>query len=98
MTSPLPTRADLTRTSEAAAQGLHEYKNITWMVSGTPPGLDGERDTVWAGWYAAYLLGRLGDFTSPTRLTCWLEAAPDGKPWTAAAAGWIRDNLARTSS
>ena len=35
--------------------------------------LNGERDAMWAGWYAGFLLGRLGNFTTPTTLTRLLQ-------------------------
>lgn len=50
--------------------------------------LGGERDELWAGFYAAYVLGRLGDFITPTALAQILEAV-DGDPWADAAADEI---------
>ena len=41
----------------------------------------GVHDEKWPGWYAAYVLGRLGDCTTPSLLSCWLEAAPYGDDW-----------------
>ena len=43
-----------------ASQAHHEYETNF---------LKGERDTQWAGWYASYVLGRIGDFIAPTLLT-----------------------------
>ena len=41
--------------------------------------LKGVRDEYWAGWYAAYALGRLGDFIDPSKLTeCLLADAGEG--------------------
>ncbi len=31
------------------------------------------------GFYAAYVLGRFGDFTAPSALSQWLEEAPGGE-------------------
>ena len=31
-----------------------------------------QRDERWAGWYAAYVLGRVGDFATPSDLAEWL--------------------------
>ena len=39
--------------------------------------LNGVRDERWSGWYAAYILGRVGDVCTPTDLAKWLEG-PDG--------------------
>ena len=44
----------------SAGQAHHDYEAHF---------LRGVRDEHWAGWYAAYVLGRLGDFTTPTMLT-----------------------------
>lgn len=55
--------------------------------------LDGERDPSWAGWYAAYLLGQLGDFTDPAQLTRWLEAVEADENWTVQAAKFILQQL-----
>lgn len=51
------------------------------------------RHEQWAGWYAAYVLGRLGDFTSATLLTHWLEQVTDEKSWFKKAAENIIKNL-----
>jgi hypothetical protein len=48
--------------------------------------LNGERDEMWAGWYAGYLLGRLGNFTTPTALTRLLEETEKLDPWADRAA------------
>ena len=55
--------------------------------------LHGQRDEQWAGWYAAYLLGRLGNFISPTTLTNWLEESPDEGNWSESAALYIIKQL-----
>ncbi len=51
--------------------------------------LGGSRDEQWAAWYAAYVLGRLDDFVSPSVLTRWLESAPTGADWSATAASHV---------
>jgi len=48
--------------------------------------LNGVRDEMWAGWYAGYLLGRLGNFTTPTALTRLLEETEKLDPWADRAA------------
>ena len=55
--------------------------------------LHGKRDEQWAGWYAAYVLGRLGNFISPTTLTNWLEESPDEGNWSESAALYIIKQL-----
>lgn len=52
--------------------------------------LDGVRDEMWAGWYAAYLIGRLGPIAPPSRLTRLLESVQAGHDvWTDVAATQI---------
>ena len=68
----------------AAGEGHHDYEvNI----------LKRERDEQWAGWYAAYVLGRLDNFVSPTTLTNWLEEAPNEENWVDSAASYIMQQL-----
>ena len=55
--------------------------------------LGGERDEHWPGFYAAFVLGRLGDFASPTTLTEWIRDAPaDAENWPASTAAFIVGN------
>lgn len=70
-------RSELVSALEAAAAAHHEYEAMA---------LGGERDQLWAGFYAAYVLGRLGDFMTPTGLARVLEAV-EGDPWAETAAG-----------
>ena len=52
--------------------------------------LKGVRDEMWAGWYAAYLIGRLGPIAPPSRLTVLLESVEAGhEVWTDVAASSI---------
>lgn len=55
--------------------------------------LHGERDELWAGFYAAYVLGRLGDFLPPSTLAEILESV-SGQPWEEAAADRVLSRLA----
>lgn len=75
-----PSREQLKGALDAAGSAHHEYQTNT---------LRGVRDEQWAGWYAAYVLGRLGDFVSPSDLAQWLEASPPGDDWSAAAAEYV---------
>ena len=79
-----PAAADLENALQAAGQAHHEYETNF---------LEGERDEQWAGWYAAYVLGRLGDFTSPTSLTRWLEEAPSADDWACSTAQHVSQRL-----
>jgi hypothetical protein len=55
--------------------------------------LGGVQDEQWPGWYAAYVLGRLGDFTSPTALSSWLQSIPLAGEWTQDAASYVVTQL-----
>ena len=84
--SAIPTRQALGEALSAAASGHHEYEQAI---------LSGVYDEQWPGWYAAYVLGRLGDFTLPSNLTKWLQAATADGPWAPAAAAYVLDRLGR---
>ena len=60
-----PSKAALERALRDASESHHNYEENV---------LDGVRDENWSGWYAAYVLGRLGDFTSPSKLSSLLES------------------------
>jgi hypothetical protein len=60
-----------------AADAHHEFEEHA---------LAGERDEQWAGFYAAFVLGRLGPFTTPSRLAALLAEAENPGDWAAAAA------------
>ena len=80
----IPSTDNLAEALQAAGRTHHEYEQSV---------LGGVRDEQWAGWYAAYLLGRLGDFTEPSFLTRWLQDAPTGADWSASAAGYVVEQL-----
>ncbi len=75
-----PSRDELVEAIKAASAAHHEYETNA---------LRGERDEQWAGWYAGYLLGRLGDFAAPSALAESLSTAPSSDDWAAAAAAHI---------
>lgn len=81
-----PNRTDLERALSAAGAAHHDYE-VNYF--------NGERDEQWPGWYAAYVLGRLGDFATPTSLTRWLVTAPAGNVWSASAAEHVLSLLPR---
>ncbi len=79
-----PTRDQLKVALDAAGSAHHEYQTNA---------LRGVRDERWAGWYAAYALGRLGDVVSPSDLARWLEESPADDDWSAAAAEYVIGRL-----
>ena len=76
----LPTEAALADALVAAAEAHHEYEVNA---------LHGVRDELWAGFYAAYVLGRLGDFMPATQLAHLLESAPEASAWVPSAAAYV---------
>lgn len=81
--SSLPTEDKIRFALKAAARAHHEFQENS---------LKGIRHEQWAMWYAAYVLGRLGDFTTPSLLTRWLTEVED-KDWFVKAAKHIINNL-----
>ncbi len=79
-----PTRQDIAAALAAAGSSHHIYEQKF---------LNGKRDEQWPSWYAAYVLGRLGDFTSPDTLTRWLESAPGSDDWSASTAAHVMRQL-----
>ena len=79
-----PPAAEQLREALAAAGGAHHEYESNY--------LGGVRDEQWIGWYAAYVLGRLGDFTTPTALTQWLEQVPAEGDWPTNAAAHVLAN------
>ena len=79
-----PSRKALEDALKAAGSAHHDYEQNA---------LDGTRDEHWAGFYGAYVLGRLGDFVTPSVLIGFLEEVPDDGDWAVSAAEYIRDNL-----
>ena len=80
---------DLARALAAAAESHHDYEQVT---------LRGARDEQWSGFYAAYVLGRFGDFAVPSALSAWLEAAPGGDHWPTSAAVHVLDHMSAKGS
>jgi len=77
------TRDTVEAALRAAGRAHHGYESNA---------LGGVRDEQWPGWYAAYVLGRLGDFAPPTRLAAWLEAV-EGSDWWGEAAKRVTAEL-----
>ncbi len=76
---------ELAQAFAAAATAHHDYEQIS---------LGGERDQRWPGFYAAYALGRLGDFVAPSTLSSWLKEAPTGDHWPTSAAAHVFERMA----
>ena len=81
---PIPDLKELKAALSAAGSAHHEFEERY---------LNGVRDELWAGFYAAYVLGRFGDFASPTDLAKWLEATPVTNDWSADAAKLVLSRL-----
>ncbi len=79
-----PSQDDLTKTLGDAGSTHHEYEQVT---------LGGKRDEQWPGFYAAYTLGRIGNFATPSALSQWLEEVPAGENWEASAASYVLSRL-----
>jgi len=80
----LPSKSAL-RDALAAASAAHdEYERVV---------LKGVADVQWAGFCAAFLIGRLGEFAAASRLADLLEDVDDEEDWPAVAAEHVIDKL-----
>lgn len=80
-----PSQDSLAQALAAAAKAHHDYEEGS---------LRGRRDEQWPGFYAAYALGRLGDFVQPSTLSGWLEESPTGDHWPTSAAVHVLERMA----
>ena len=65
----------------AAVDAVHdEYERVA---------LKGVVDAGWAGFYAAFVLGRVGDFAAASRLAELIEEVEETEDWPAAAADHV---------
>ena len=87
MTNP-PSESELAEVLSAAGSAHHEYEQTA---------LKGVRDELWAGFYAAFVLGRLGDFTAASRLAALLEEVDATSNWSEAAAEHVTATLSAQS-
>ncbi len=76
----LPSRAALEETLTAASAAHDEYEHVV---------LKGVVDGQWSGFYAAYVVGHLGEFTPASRLALLLEEVTTNGDWSAAAADHV---------
>ena len=81
----IPTEQQLRDTLAAAGSAHHDYEANF---------LSGARDEHWARWYSAYVLGRLGNFTTPTLLTRWLGEVSGEGDWSHNAAAHVLSTIA----
>lgn len=79
-----PSKAELREALSAAGSAHHEFEQNF---------LNGVRDEYWAGWYAAYVLGRLGEFATPTQLAEWLQDVQGDGEWADLAADYVVEKL-----
>lgn len=79
-----PTTEELQSALSKAGSAHHDYETNY---------LKGVRDEQWGGWYWAYVLGHLGDFTSPSALTALLEQVQSDGDWAEAAAQHVFANI-----
>ena len=80
----LPSGSAIAEALSAAGSAQHEYEQTA---------LKGVRDEQWAGFYAAFVLGRLGDFTAASRLAALLEEVDAPSNWSQAAAEHVATTL-----
>ena len=79
----IPDQAALREALADAAASHHDYEAVY---------LKGVRDSQWSGYYAAFVLGRLGGFAPASVLATCLEAA-EGADWATAASDLVIDRL-----
>jgi len=80
----LPTKQQLQETLLAAGKSHHEFQENF---------LEGVWHKQWYIWYAAFVLGRLGNFTTPTLLTQWIMEISDKEKWFKKTAEHILNKL-----
>ena len=79
-----PSRGELISALKGAGATHHDYEQIS---------LGGKRDEMWPGFYAAFVLGRLGDFAAASKLTAMLEQAPASDAWANSTADYVLEHI-----
>jgi len=79
-----PTNAQLVTALQKAADLHHSYEQGY---------LGGKRDTLWSGFYAAYVLGRCGSFLPAERVAEELDKVPVDREWALRAAKTLLEVL-----
>ncbi len=80
----IPRKKELAEALSATGSAHHDYEQYI---------LSGVREEQWSDFYAAYVLGRLGDFAAPRTLTRWLEEAPSDDNWAEATADHVLNRV-----
>ncbi len=80
----IPTRDKLIVALNNAGKAHHHYQQEA---------LRGIHDQQWPPFYAAYTLGRLGDFTTATSLSKWLGEAPAAENWSESTADFVLEQM-----
>ena len=83
-TNQRPGFPELATALEAAGSAHHEYEQTV---------LNGVFDEQWPMFYAAFVLGRVGEFTKPSVLASWLQESPADEAWAETAARHVLDSL-----
>ncbi len=81
-----PQFSELAAALKAAGSAHHEYEQTV---------LNGVFDEQWPMFYPAFLLGRVGEFTTPSALTSWLKEVPTDGAWTDMAADYVINRLSQ---
>ena len=79
-----PEIEELRNALDEAGSAHHNYETVI---------LNGVRDELWSGFYAAYVLGKLGNFIQPSDLVELLEKVTDSDDWSNTAAELIINSL-----
>ena len=82
--SNMPSVEKLEKALTEAGSAHHEYEVVT---------LGGIYDQLWPGFYAAYVLGKLGNFATPSVLSKLLEDAPESDDWAKSTAQYLVGKL-----
>ena len=81
-----PQFSELAAALNAAGSAHHEYEQTV---------LKGVFDEQWPMFYAAFLLGRVGEFPTPSALTSWLKEVPTDGAWADIAADYVINRLSQ---
>ncbi len=79
-----PSKNELSVALSEAGPIHHDYETVI---------LKGIRDKNWSSFYAAYALGKLGNFVSTSKFCTWLEEVPITEHWTESAAELVLSKL-----
>ncbi len=83
-TNQQPQFSELAAALKAAGSAHHEYEQTV---------LNGAFDEQWTTFYAAFVLGRVGEFATPSALISWLEEVPTDGVWADMAAKHVINRM-----